>query len=418
MSLSGAFTSSVVADPGHVSLYELNVDRSGTVDFHAGAHAFENAGRNHPDLVDEHAVAYYRGLNPRAHSFVVKDGTRMSFKTVTTHQFNASSQFGDHIYKKYPLTSSLHREYYYSTTNRQQTPNWQATPSGQTLISSGSITHLFALKNTLNDYVRLSPHYAYSSSRGELSWNKHTQHVNLISIPSIFYGSEIEKGTVDLKYYITGTLIGQLQDLKRNGDLVQVGPRGSTGSGSVAGSVLYDQGFIILTGSWALSSSTKEQYKDSAGDDFPRWIHFASCIADGHRPGDVNTFLTAPNPPTPSSSYNLSFNGTTRTPTLTMMAHAKKGTLNHSNNPTYIKFGEFGLAGTGSNGYVENGEMTIKNILKTPYNDPTGSFKKITYITKVGIYDEDRNLIGIAKLANPVKKTEDRDFTFKLKIDL
>ena len=35
----------------------------------------------------------------------------------------------------------------------------------------------------------------------------------------------------------------------------------------------------------------------------------------------------------------------------------------------------------------------------------------------VQIYDNDKNLIGIAKLATPVKKTEDRDFTFKLKLD-
>ena len=48
----------------------------------------------------------------------------------------------------------------------------------------------------------------------------------------------------------------------------------------------------------------------------------------------------------------------------------------------------------------------------------TGSFKKQTYISKVGIYDDQRRLIGIAKLANPVRKTEDREYTFKLKLDI
>ena len=43
------------------------------------------------------------------------------------------------------------------------------------------------------------------------------------------------------------------------------------------------------------------------------------------------------------------------------------------------------------------------------------SFKKTTYISSIGIYDENKNLIGIAKVATPVKKTEDREFTFKLK---
>ena len=40
-----------------------------------------------------------------------------------------------------------------------------------------------------------------------------------------------------------------------------------------------------------------------------------------------------------------------------------------------------------------------------------------SFISKIGIYDEKKNLIGVAKLATPVKKTEERDFTFKLKLD-
>ena len=43
--------------------------------------------------------------------------------------------------------------------------------------------------------------------------------------------------------------------------------------------------------------------------------------------------------------------------------------------------------------------------------------EKQTYISQIGLYDDDRNLLGIAKLATPVKKTEDREFTFKLKLD-
>ena len=52
------------------------------------------------------------------------------------------------------------------------------------------------------------------------------------------------------------------------------------------------------------------------------------------------------------------------------------------------------------------------------YQNFTASYRRQTYISKIGIYDEDRNLIGIAKVATPVKKTEERDFTFKLKLDV
>ena len=46
------------------------------------------------------------------------------------------------------------------------------------------------------------------------------------------------------------------------------------------------------------------------------------------------------------------------------------------------------------------------------------AFQKTTYISKVGIYDSNRNLIAIAKTATPIKKTEERDFVFKLKLDI
>ena len=60
----------------------------------------------------------------------------------------------------------------------------------------------------------------------------------------------------------------------------------------------------------------------------------------------------------------------------------------------------------------------IINVVSSSYIDPTGSFEKTTYISKIGIYDKDKNLIGIASLATPTKKTQDRDLTFKLKLDI
>ena len=67
---------------------------------------------------------------------------------------------------------------------------------------------------------------------------------------------------MDLKFYITGTLVGQLQDVNRNGELIQVAPSGSTGSGSVAGVVLYTEGFVVLTGSWSLDSTLRNYVND------------------------------------------------------------------------------------------------------------------------------------------------------------
>ena len=72
----------------------------------------------------------------------------------------------------------------------------------------------------------------------------------------------------------------------------------------------------------------------------------------------------------------------------------------------------------GQYGYIEPDFLKIKNTTKSAYSDPYAEYEDNTYISKIGIYDEDRNLIGIAKLATPVKKINSRDFTFKLKLDL
>jgi hypothetical protein len=76
------------------------------------------------------------------------------------------------------------------------------------------------------------------------------------------------------------------------------------------------------------------------------------------------------------------------------------------------------LTDTGSLFYHQYNKISIKNIVSSSYNCHTASFKKETYISKIGIYDENKNLLGIAKVATPVKKTEERDYTFKLKLDI
>ena len=115
--------------------------------------------------------------------------------------------------------------------------------------------------------------------------------------------------------------------------------------------------------------------------------------------------------------FELNFSGTTYVPTITMMAHARKGHLNFSNNPTYIKHGEAESPVVDNTKYIEKSDKEIKNIVTSVHSNYSESFEKTTYISKVGIYDEDKNLIAIAKVATPVKKTEDREYTFKIKMD-
>ena len=349
--ITGAFSTNVKNVPsGYISLYELNVDR-----------ASDNF----------------------IYPFVTKEGSLTSFKTITTDKFNSDFGVGDEMSGSYPLSASISSDRY-------------------AVNVSGSAVgyHRDALQNNLNRYTKLSPHFAYSGSLG----NKDKQEIRIISIPSIFYGSSIKRGSVSLKFFVSGALISELQDNKGRGELKQVSSGSGADSGSVAGVVMYNEGFIILTGSWNLTASTfTENY--GPGNATPRWIDFG--------------FTGSSDSSAPSSSFQMSFSGTNYIPTLTMMTHMPKGKLNYSNNPTFLKAGQTAslTPTTGAFTYRENTEVSIKSVAKTNFEDPTGSFEKVTYINRVGIYDKYRNLIGIAKLATPVRKREIDDFTLKLKLD-
>ena len=248
-------------------------------------------------------------------------------------------------------------------------------------LSAGSNDRkLVALRNTLNYYKRVSPEYAFEGFS--------TKDTRLVSIPSMFYGSSIEKGSVDLKFYTDGTTVGRLQDTRKNGELIQTSA--GANSGSVAGVVLYNEGFLLLTGSWGL---------DSADIEADSWTDFASTASFS------------------STSFDVNFRGTTHTPVMAMFAHANRNELNSSNNPTFVTSGSTKVTNSGSYFYVENSSQEIKNIASSSFAD-TGPFEKTVYISSIGIYDEDNNLLGIGKLAEPIRKREKDSYTFKMKIDL
>jgi len=252
----------------------------------------------------------------------------------------------------------------------------------------------------------MSPHYAFSSSMGD----KALQRCNLISVPSIFFGQQIKKGSVKLNFYLSGSKIGTLQDIYQNGTLVQTSGSAyaqTQGSGKVAGVVLYNEGFMLLTGSWSLSS---DSFDMGTATENPSWVNFAVGCNDGLGETDL----------TPYVSFEVEFKGTTVTPTLTMFAHAKKGELNYSSNPTFIDKSTRDLNPIYSttSSFYQPATHVIKNVVSSSFAGHSASFEKQTFISKVGIYDSNRNLIAIANLARPVRKKENDDYTFKLKLDI
>jgi len=305
----------------------------------------------------------------------------------------------------YGFESPITRNFSSPTYSRNH--NYFDLNTGQTVSIAISINQMnitaSALQNVARKYTVLSDHFIFTSSSSrsrDLVYD--ADEINFVTIPSMYYGSSIKKGSVELNYYITGSKIATCADIHHNGTLVE-----TTGSstGSIVGLVMYDEGIIMLTASHTLESNGIEYIPTTPTPG--SWLFYGTTLNDG---------TSSAHPTLASASYDLNFKGTNYVNTMTMFAHARKGHLNHSNNPTYRSSTLVGSYITGSGKTFAEGSYEINNIVSASYT--SASFDKTTYISKVHIYDEDGNLIAITSMAKPIKKTLEDEYTFKMKIDL
>lgn len=406
---SGTFVGNITElSSGFISLYEYNINRTPDT-YGSGSGPRQYSERD--------------GKNPLIFPFIEKNSSRLSIQSavggISPAVFNNEFMFGDQLSGAYPQYASITRE----PIGNLQTVGSPVGPSD--LPYSQKMSYI-SLQNTLNLYGVRSPHYRISSSYGI----KDNQFLNLIHIPSIFYGTRIKPGTISLKMYKTGTLIAEARDKKENGELIQTfgqyydaggSPEWRTDTGSVVGVALYDEGFLLLTGTAPLINDSIGAIEPGDDKRFPRWVYWGAGANDGIT-AESYTDGTTYESEFQELSFGLSFEGQTETQVMTMLAHAKRGQANYSNNPTFLEKttnkGQQQLLYTSSHVYEENPSRRIKNTVSSSYTDYSASFKRQVYISKIGVYDSDKNLIGIATLADPVLKQEDQDLTFKIKLDI
>jgi hypothetical protein len=369
---------------------------SGTIYLNKG----NNEGRNIPTgSIDLFEYNVDREDNQLIYPYIVKNGSFWNFKSITTASYDASN-YGTILTGTYPYTASISREY---ISPYSPVPNESSTEAQRGAYFANR-KRILALQNTLNFYQNISPQYKAEYGSGTFASGT----VNLISIPSIFYGKNIEKGSVKLGFYFTGSLIDEAIDSRQNGELIST-MNGT--SGSVVGMVLYNEGFILLTNENNITSNVDDYAGTGPGTEKnASWQYFGSYL-----PSSAGFMPTG-------SLFKLEFNGTQIIPSVTMLASCQPGHLNNSNNPTWLSSSN-GLWRSrevfyDSGSFAEPAQLSIKNTVQSDYCDYEDEFEKQVFISRIGIFDKDKNLIGIAKLANPVLKKEIDDYTFKLKMDL
>ena len=90
--------------------------------------------------------------------------------------------------------------------------------------------------------------------------------------------------------------------------------------------------------------------------------------------------------------YNISFNNTTELNSTIYFCRLNHNEFNYSSNPTYLN----------------GSKIRVKNVAgDTP----------VAYVTGVGLYSSDNELMAVAKLSEPLKKDPTNELTLRVRLD-
>ena len=89
---------------------------------------------------------------------------------------------------------------------------------------------------------------------------------------------------------------------------------------------------------------------------------------------------------------NISFNNTTELNSTIYFARANHNEFNYSSNPTYLSASK----------------IQVKNV---------STDAPVTYMTTVGLYSADNELLAVAKLSEPLKKSPENEVTLRVRLD-
>jgi len=91
--------------------------------------------------------------------------------------------------------------------------------------------------------------------------------------------------------------------------------------------------------------------------------------------------------------YNIEFNNTTELNSTIYFCRANTGDYNYSSNPTYLSGSKIRVKGD------------------NPFAQP------VSYMTSIGLYSPNNELLAVAKLSEPLKKTPSNELTLRVRLD-
>lgn len=153
-----------------------------------------------------------------------------------------------------------------------------------------------------------------------------------------------------------------------------------------AGLLFYQAGIAVITASVFLRNSDGGILSDARGT--------AEMNAGAESVNDmfVSGAMSASCDSLRQRMYNVQFNNTTELNSTVYFCRAHHNEFNYSTNPTYLS----------------SSQIVVKN---------NASDSPVSYITTVGLYSSDNELLATAKLSEPLKKDPSNELTLRVRLD-
>ena len=177
----------------------------------------------------------------------------------------------------------------------------------------------------------------------------------------------------------------------------------STNSSNIIGNLFYDQGILVLDAKKALSGSQHVSGTISAASTAGTAVigsangnPNAKFIPDFFVSGSVDNIVDhlASCRFSSGSLTAMTFQNVTNINSTLVFCRATADEFNYSSNPTFTD---------------TDGNIVV-------IDDPTTD-RTFSYITTVGLYDANDNLLAVAKMSRPIEKNDEKDLTFRIRLD-
>ena len=227
---------------------------------------------------------------------------------------------------------------------------------------------------------------------GDLTGGTKIQEALFINVARLLTKDEIKKGSFELKV-LTGSTPAAPSDLltiadhgassayKINSPAGEYGilytSSAAPNSDSGVGLVYYQAGVVVLTGSiFDGEFGNNGATHDTSSYNIVATDSTIANAADGFR----------------NRLQNIQFNNTTELNSTIYFCRANHNDFNYSSNPTYLS----------------SSKIQVKN---------NSTDSPVAYITTVGLYSADNELLAVAKLSEPLKKTPETELTLRVRTD-